>query len=363
VFEAIGTYVSQHPELIAKVGNVFTFQLKGPDSAWTLDLKNGAGSVTAGAAAKADCTLELTESDFLDMVNGKADPQKLYFGGKLKVAGNVMASQKLNFLTKLDRSLIDGAASAAPSGAAAASAASGSRSAQVFGVSGAYVAQHPELVAKVGNVFTFQLKGPDSAWTLDLKNGAGSVAEGAAAKADCTLELADADFLAMTEGKADPQKLYFGGKLKVTGNVMASQKLNFLTQIDPKEVAAKAPAQAASAAPDSSASGASHVPALVAALGKRLAENPGLAAEVGAVVQFTITGPDASFVADLASKSPSVKEGRAEKADATLRLSDEDLVALVKDPSRAGELFMHGQLKVDGNLQVAHRLGFLKQLL
>jgi 3-hydroxyacyl-CoA dehydrogenase/3a,7a,12a-trihydroxy-5b-cholest-24-enoyl-CoA hydratase len=31
--------------------------------------------------------------------------------------------------------------------------------------------------------------------------------------------------MAMTSGKADPQKLFFAGKLKIGGNVMASQKL------------------------------------------------------------------------------------------------------------------------------------------
>lgn len=235
-----------------------------------------------------------------------------------------------------------------------------SKSAPVFEVIGAYVAQHPDLVAKVGNVYVFQLKGPDSAWTLDLKNGAGSVTAGAAAKADCTLELTEADFLDMTAGKADPQKLYFGGKLKVTGNVMASQKLNFLTKIDPSKVAAKAPAKAGEA--KATPAGQSHVPALVAALSRRLAETPALAQEVGKVLQFQVSAPDAAFVADLGA-TPSVREGKAEKADATLGLSDESLVALVQDPSKAGSLFMHGQLTVEGDLQVAHRLGFLKQLL
>jgi 3-hydroxyacyl-CoA dehydrogenase/3a,7a,12a-trihydroxy-5b-cholest-24-enoyl-CoA hydratase len=36
------------------------------------------------------------------MTSGKADPQQLYMGGKLKIAGNVMASMKLGFLKKLD---------------------------------------------------------------------------------------------------------------------------------------------------------------------------------------------------------------------------------------------------------------------
>ena len=67
-----------------------------------------------------------------------------------------------------------------------------------------------------------------------MKNGKGAVQPGAAA-ADATLELSDADFLAMTSGKADAMKLYMGGKLKVAGDVMASQKLSFLQKIDPKE--------------------------------------------------------------------------------------------------------------------------------
>ena len=234
----------------------------------------------------------------------------------------------------------------------------GSRSAPVFEVIGAYVAAHPELIAKVANVYTFQLKGPDSAWTLDLKHGAGSVALGAAAKADCTLELTEADFLDMTDGKADPQKLYFGGKLKVSGNVMASQKLNFLTKIDPSKVAS-APTKPG-AAP--TVAGASHVPALVAALGKRLQENLGLAKEVEQAIQFVVSAPDAAFVVDL-SGTPSVKEGTADKVQATLHLSDASLVALVADPAQAGALFMHGQLTIEGDVQVAHHLGFLKQLL
>ena len=66
-----------------------------------LDLKKG--EVKAGTVDKADCTLALTDADWLDMVSGKADPMKLFQSGKLKITGNVMASQKLNFLQKIDK--------------------------------------------------------------------------------------------------------------------------------------------------------------------------------------------------------------------------------------------------------------------
>ena len=68
-----------------------------------LDLKSVPGEVTQGEGA-AECTLELPEADFLDLTQGKADPMKLFTTGKLKISGNVMASQKLNFLSKIDPS-------------------------------------------------------------------------------------------------------------------------------------------------------------------------------------------------------------------------------------------------------------------
>ena len=41
----------------------------------------------------------------------------------------------------------------------------------------------------------------------------------------------------MDAGKADAMKLYMGKKLKIGGDVMASQKLMFLKSIDPKSAA------------------------------------------------------------------------------------------------------------------------------
>ncbi|MBK8258214.1 MAG: SDR family NAD(P)-dependent oxidoreductase [Polyangiaceae bacterium] len=57
IFAGIGKYITKNPELAAKVATVYLFNLKGPDSAWTVDLKNGSGSVKSGAPDKADCTL------------------------------------------------------------------------------------------------------------------------------------------------------------------------------------------------------------------------------------------------------------------------------------------------------------------
>jgi 3-hydroxyacyl-CoA dehydrogenase/3a,7a,12a-trihydroxy-5b-cholest-24-enoyl-CoA hydratase len=45
-----------------------------------------------------------------------------------------------------------------------------------------------------------------------------------------------------------------------------------------------------------------------------------------------------------------------------LTLADEDLLALAKGTVAARELFQRSKLRVDGEVRVAHRLGFLKNL-
>ena len=244
VMFAINHHLEAHPELVSQIGTVFQWKLSSPDSAWVLDVKNGKGSCKQGTAEKPDVTLELSDADFISMSTGQADAQKLYFGGKLKISGNVMASQKLEFLKKIDRAaaaeafakkmggadVVPGAQDKPHAHAAGAATAAGT-DAIMFAI-GHHLETHPELVAKVGTVFQWKLTNPDSAWTLDVKNGKGSCAKGTAEKPDVTLELSDGDFVAMATGKADAQKLYFGGKLKISGNVMASQKLEFLKQVD-----------------------------------------------------------------------------------------------------------------------------------
>jgi 3-hydroxyacyl-CoA dehydrogenase/3a,7a,12a-trihydroxy-5b-cholest-24-enoyl-CoA hydratase len=265
-------------------------------------------------------------------------------------------------------------AAAAPAAAAPAAAAA-ITSADVFGAIGAHVARSPDLVGKVGTVFQFHLKGPDSSWVIDVKNGAGSVTAGTAATADVTLTLSDGDFLDMTAGKADPQKLFMSGKLKIGGNVMASQKLLLVTKgVDPKaalaavekaRAGASGGSGAAPAAPASPAAPAAareaRAPAIFQKLGERLAGSPGLVAEVAAVIHFVVKDPAGAWTVDLQTAAGGVKAGRVGTATTTLTLAEEDLVALARGAS-ASELFQQGKLRVDGDMRPAHQLGFMKDL-
>jgi len=392
-FAVIRDHIEQNPDLASQIGKTFLFKLTGPDSAWTVDLKNDKGSVTQGES-KADCTLEISDADFRDLVAGKADPQKLYFGGKMKISGDVMASQKLMFLKKIDpqRAIqvvtkLRGDAGAAAGGAsvgtggprAAAANEGEATSAEAFAVIRDHIERNGDLAGQIGKTFLFRLSGPDSAYLVDLKNGKGSVAAAQASdKADCTLDISDQDFRDLVAGKADPQKLYFGGKMKIGGDIMASQKLMFLKKIDPQralEVVKKARGagaaagaagggaaapQGAAAAPQGAAAApkTAKAPAIVKALTDRLAKTPGLAKEVDAVVQLVVTSPDGAYLLDF--KNVAVKEGKGE-ADTTLKLADDDLEALAKGESLK-DLYQHGRVRIDGDVRVAHKLTFFKGL-
>ena len=276
---------------------------------------------------------------------------------------------------------------ATPAAAPAATAAApdGLTSADIFVAIRDYIERTGDLVGKIATVFQFNLKGPDASWVVDVKNGKGGVTAGTATS-DVQLELSDADFLDMTSGKADAQKLYFGGKLKITGNIMASQKLMFLKKVDPQAAmaaivkargapaaasspaAASAPAAAPAAAPVAAptppvaAAKASKTPEIVKALADRIAGTPSLVSEVAAVIQFVIKDPEGSFTVHLSHAPGSVKEGRDAAATTTLTLAEEDLVALAKGASPAA-LHQHGKLRVDGDPRPAHKLGFLNDLI
>eukprot|EP00440_Ansanella_granifera_P049323 gb/GFBE01053439.1/.p1 GENE.gb/GFBE01053439.1/~~gb/GFBE01053439.1/.p1 ORF type:complete len:112 (+),score=53.22 gb/GFBE01053439.1/:1-336(+) len=88
-------------------------------------------------------------------------------------------------------------------------------------------AKGPEMVKMGGAVFQFIISdgGPEGKVTVDLKNGSGEIKTGEDAKADCTITIADDDFIAMAEGKLDGMQAFMGGKLKVKGNMMLAQKL------------------------------------------------------------------------------------------------------------------------------------------
>jgi 3-hydroxyacyl-CoA dehydrogenase/3a,7a,12a-trihydroxy-5b-cholest-24-enoyl-CoA hydratase len=364
IFRAIGGLVQGAPAIAEKVKTTFLFNLTGPASSWTIDLSTPPGTVTEGVAGKAACTLEMSDADFLAMATGQADAMKLFSTGKLKITGDVMASQKLSFLKKLTPEMLAAETTRRTGGAAPAATAAPATeptTAEVFAVIDDHVKSNPELAGKVGAVYQWKVGG--APWVLDLKTAGGSARAGEAT-ADCTLEISERDFLDMTQGKVDAMKLFTTGKLKISGNVMASQKLEFLRKMDPRraaEVVAKLRGSAAPAAsPAASAAAAPpaepQAPKIFTALTKRLGENPGLRQEVRATIRFDVKDAAVSQTLALGGADPN-------KVDAVCTINDADLASLATGKATAHQLFQQGKLRIDGDVSVGHRLGFLKGLL
>ncbi|KAJ5623530.1 hypothetical protein N7520_004110 [Penicillium odoratum] len=75
---------------------------EGKEESWYLDLKEK-GEVGHGPAPegkKADVTLSLSDADFASLVSGKANAQRLFMGGKLKIKGNIMKATKMEPVLK-----------------------------------------------------------------------------------------------------------------------------------------------------------------------------------------------------------------------------------------------------------------------
>jgi 3-hydroxyacyl-CoA dehydrogenase/3a,7a,12a-trihydroxy-5b-cholest-24-enoyl-CoA hydratase len=308
----------------------------------------------------------------------KESPTRILFRTKVKERDKVVVSngavELYEKVPELPKATPAPAAAAQATTPAAAPASAEPNSADVFVGIGKYLAKNASLAARVGMIYQFKLTQPDSVWTVDLKAGAGKAEAGATQKPDCTLELTDSDFMAMCTGKADPQQLYFGKKMKISGNIMASQKLEFLKKLEPELVleatrarlgggASPAPAAATppAAAPSAPvAATASAAPAIFQRLGARLAEVPSLASEVRAKLTFVVG--DRAWTADLTTTPGAVREGKDPTAAATLTLDDEALLALTRGEATAQQLYQKGQLRVDGEVRLAQRLGLLKGL-
>jgi len=220
VFAEIDKAIKADPSVASKIGGVYLFKIG--DKQYTLDLKSGSG-VKQGAVGTPDCTLTVAEPDFVALMTGKANGQNLFMQGKLKIAGNMGLAMKLD---KIPKSKPDDKPAAAPASSGASSGSS--PAAKVFDELAKRIAANPGLVQQIGGVYQFNL--PSGPWTVDLKNGKGSIKQGPAAKADCTLTTSDDDFVGMMTGKANSQNLFMQGKLKIAGNMGLAMKLNKLQQ-------------------------------------------------------------------------------------------------------------------------------------
>ncbi|CDM37766.1 hypothetical protein DTO013E5_6297 [Penicillium roqueforti] len=103
--ETLQANEASRKDAINQAKAIFAFNLKntsGEEASWYLDLKNKGevGQGLAPAGSKADVTLSLSDNDFAQLVSGKANAQRLFMGGKLKIKGNIMKATKMEPILK-----------------------------------------------------------------------------------------------------------------------------------------------------------------------------------------------------------------------------------------------------------------------
>jgi len=84
----------------------------------------------------------------------------------------------------------------------------------------------PDVVSKINAVYQFNISGPGGgSWSVDCTAPGGRIAEGSASNARCTVTATDGDFLAIVNGKLNPQMAFMSGRLKIQGDMGLAMKL------------------------------------------------------------------------------------------------------------------------------------------
>jgi len=98
--EEIGKKIAEKRAEAAAIGAIYKFVLEGEGGGtWVLNLKDDPG--VAAGDGPAQCTIKMAASDFVDMVEGRAQGEQLFFMNKLRVEGDVTLALKLQALMKI----------------------------------------------------------------------------------------------------------------------------------------------------------------------------------------------------------------------------------------------------------------------
>ncbi|MFH1977396.1 MAG: SDR family NAD(P)-dependent oxidoreductase [Pseudomonadota bacterium] len=90
-------------EAAKDVDAVFQYVISGSEGGnWFVTVKDSKCAVTEGKAEKSTCTLIISDGDFVELITGKLNPMQAFTSGKLKIEGDIMKSQLIGKLFKLN---------------------------------------------------------------------------------------------------------------------------------------------------------------------------------------------------------------------------------------------------------------------
>jgi len=108
VFDMMKKRLEADIERYKKINAVFQYNITKDGATagtWTVDLKMPAVYQGPPQSGKADCTLTMADEVMVQIASGKLNPQTAFIQGKLKLAGNIMLTQKLSALLKEESKL------------------------------------------------------------------------------------------------------------------------------------------------------------------------------------------------------------------------------------------------------------------
>ncbi|MDA8351944.1 MAG: SCP2 sterol-binding domain-containing protein [Firmicutes bacterium] len=91
--------MNQNPEWIRDTEVVYQLEIYG-EGIHQLRLKRGAAEYRGEEALPSDCTIQLSEKNFIKLAEGRLNPTTAFMTGKLKVKGDLSLALRLSSLLK-----------------------------------------------------------------------------------------------------------------------------------------------------------------------------------------------------------------------------------------------------------------------
>lgn len=92
-FEGLEPKLNAKPEMFCEMDCLYQFMVG--TFAYNILIKDSKATVTEGEASSPNCTVIISEKDFIDILSGKLNGQMAFFTGRLKVAGDIGMALKL----------------------------------------------------------------------------------------------------------------------------------------------------------------------------------------------------------------------------------------------------------------------------
>jgi putative sterol carrier protein len=92
--------IDEDPEQARKFGGIYKFALDGEGGrTFIVDFTDDPRVIDGDGAAQ--CTISMTASDFIDLVEGRTGPRSLFFKGRLSIGGDWRLAMRMRKLNKV----------------------------------------------------------------------------------------------------------------------------------------------------------------------------------------------------------------------------------------------------------------------